>query len=103
MKNSALLTFLNLSASLYSTIPISAATTIPVSIGTGRYSRSGVANKTTISMVTAAVTDISCVLHPNWSAMPVLDTLPFSGQLPDTADATFAREYARTSLLLSTL
>ena len=103
MKNSALLTFLSLPASLYSTMPISAATTIPVSIGTGRYSSSGVAKRTTTSIVTAAVTDISCDLHPNWSAIPVRDTLPLSGQLPETADATLASEYARTSLLLSTL
>lgn len=86
------MTFLSLSASLYSTIPISAATTIPVRIGTGRYSSTGVAKSTTTSIVIEAVTDISCDLQPNWSAIPVLDTLPLRGQLPDTEEAILAKE-----------
>ena len=88
--NSVWSVFHNLTASPNSVIPISAATTIPVSIGTGRYSSTGVPKSTIRSIVREAVIDITCDLQPNWSAIPVLDTLPFKGHPPITAEAAFA-------------
>ena len=63
--NSLWSVFHNLTASLNSVIPINAATTIPVSIGTGRYSSTGVPKSTIRSIVREAVIDIICDLQPN--------------------------------------
>ena len=63
--NSLWSVFHNLTASPNSVIPINAATTIPVSIGTGRYSSTGVPKSTIRSIVREAVIDIICDLQPN--------------------------------------
>ena len=69
---------------------IKADITIAVRIGTGIYFITGVPNRRTSSIVTAADTESHCDFAPNCLTMPVLETLALTGQQPAAAAAKFA-------------
>ena len=77
--------------------------TIAVSTGTGKYPIKPAAKSKTATIVTAAVIETACVFPPNCSFIEVLEILPFTGQLPVSAETIFPAAQAKISLLSSIL
>ena len=99
MKNSIRSVLKSLIANDISSIPISADITMAVSMGTGSQPMKGVPTRRMSTMVMEATRDIICERTLYWSAMPLRDTEPLTGQHPEREAANIPTVYARSSCL----